>query len=88
MSEVNPFCSTASIKPVCRVVSVTSIRPLCKIAVVHAIDSGFRNVKITAGSLKRKAEEQERPPKRRKSIFVMIIFKTGVNVLTKCNVGK
>ena len=36
------------------------------IASVHAIDVGFRNVKITAKSLKRKAEAYERPSKRQK----------------------
>ena len=63
------FCNilnATSIRPVCRIVRALSIRPLCKIVAVHAIDSGFCNVKITAESLKRKAEEQERPPKRRK----------------------
>ena len=67
--QFNPFCrilNATSIRPVCRIVQATSIRPFCKIVAVHAIDSGFRNVKITAGSLKRKAVEQERPTKRRK----------------------
>ena len=67
--QFNPFCrilNDTSIRPVCRIVRATSIRSLCKIVAVHAIDSGFQNVKITAGSLKRKAEEQDRPTKRRK----------------------
>ena len=67
--QFNPFCrilNATSIRPVCRIVQATSIKPFCKIVAVHAIDSGFRNVKITAGSLKRKAVEQERPTKRRK----------------------
>ena len=49
-----------------RIAASTSIKPFCKIEAVHAIDSGFRNVKIKAGSLKRKAEVHERPPNRRK----------------------
>ena len=69
MSEVRPFCmiiSTTSIKTMCRIEKASTRRQLCKIAAVHAIDSRYRNVKITAGSLKRKEEEQERPPKRQK----------------------
>ena len=67
--QFNPFCripNATSIRTVCRIVQATSIRPFCKMVAVHAIDSGFRNVKITAGSLKRKAVEQERPTKRLK----------------------
>ena len=91
MPEVNPFCriiSATSINPVCRIVRATSIRPLCKIAAVHATDSGFRNVRITAGSLKRKVEAQERPPKRRKIDIRDDHFQHRCHVLTKCVVGR
>ena len=69
MTETNSICrieNVTSIKTLCRIDKAASIRPLCKIAAVHVIDAEFRNVKITAGSLKRKAEKQDRPPKRRK----------------------
>ena len=69
MSEINSICrieNVTSIKVLCRIEKVTSIRPLCKISAVHAIDAGFRNVKITARSLKRKAEALERPSTRQK----------------------
>ena len=69
MPETNSICkieNVTSIKTLCRVEKVASIRPLCMIASVQAIDAGFRNVKITAESLKRKAEAYERPSKRQK----------------------
>ena len=65
----NSMCkidNVISMKTLCRIEKAASIRPLCMIASVHAIDAGFRNVKITAGSLKRKAPVQERPSKRQK----------------------
>ena len=55
-----------SIKDLSRIVKAASIRPLSQIAAEHAIYAGFRNVKITAGSLKRKAPVPERPSKIQK----------------------
>ena len=57
--QFNPFFGivrAVSIKPMCRIAAATSIKPFCKIATVHAIDAGFRYVKIKAGSLNRKEE--------------------------------
>ena len=55
-AQGNPFCrvvGATSIKPMCRIKAATSIKPLCKIEIVHTIDTGFRNVEIRTGRLKR-----------------------------------